>query len=94
MKIKSIHKLLSSILILSGLFVCEANAQQEWMYNQYMFNIYDVNSAFAGNYNDLALAARYRTQRLGIVDAPVSQSISINAPFAKKLGIGMRVINE
>ncbi len=94
MKIKSIHKLLSSILILSGLFVCEANAQQEWMYNQYMFNIYDVNSAFAGNYNDLALAARYRNQWLGIDGAPVSQSISINAPLAKKLGIGMRVINE
>lgn len=70
------------------------SAQQEWQYTQYIFNLYDVNGAFAGSYGELSTAARFRTQWVGIEGAPQSQAISIHMPLKDNLGVGIRGLYE
>lgn len=69
-------------------------AQQEWLYTQYIFNLYDVNGAFAGSYGELSMAARLRSQWVGIEGAPQSQSISLHMPLKDNLGVGLRGLYE
>lgn len=69
--------------------------QQEWSYTQYLFNLYDVNSSYAGNHGTGSFAARYRSQWMGVEGAPVTQQFSWHAPVMdNKLGVGVRLQNE
>jgi type IX secretion system PorP/SprF family membrane protein len=70
------------------------HAQQEWNYTQYLFNLYDINSAYAGNHNTGSFALRHRSQWMGMEGAPVSQQLSFHAPFREKLGLGVKLNNE
>ena len=83
------HTALLAALCCAGLL----NAQQEWQYSQYMFNLYDANGAFAGAYQQASFAARFRTQWVGIDGAPVSQTLSTHLP-AGPLGAGARLQHE
>jgi len=70
-------------------------AQQEWTSTQYLFNLYDVNAAYAGNHHALSTAMRHRTQWIGMEGAPSTQMLSMHAPLAgEKLGWGMRIQRE
>lgn len=96
MKIAKAYVLAISLILLALLAphknIC---AQQSWQYSQYVFNLYDANAAYAGNYNALMLATRVRRQWSGIDGAPASNYLSIHAPLAKqKLGIGARILQE
>ncbi|MFZ6053396.1 PorP/SprF family type IX secretion system membrane protein [Halocola ammonii] len=72
-----------------------AGAQQEWLFTQHSFNLYDVNAAYAGNYNGLATAIRYRDQWTGLDGAPNTQQISLHCPIQRdKFGVGLQVRNE
>lgn len=85
------------LLILSGAFFwCfSSSAQQEWLFTQHSFNLYDVNAAYAGNYNGLATAIRYRDQWTGVDGAPTTQQASLHCPIQRdKFGIGLQVRNE
>lgn len=88
------------IILLTGLIWCcfqftPAIAQQEWSYSQYLFNLYDINSAYAGNHHAGSFALRYRSQWIGNEGAPVTQQFSWHAPvFKDKFGVGMRLNNE
>lgn len=69
--------------------------QQEWTSTQYLFNLYDVNLAYAGNHNSLSTALRHRAQWAGIEGAPATQMVSLHAPVAaNKLGWGTRIQRE
>lgn len=72
----------------------KANAQQEWLYSQAQFNLYDLNGAFAGNYEGMSLALRIRQQWVGFEGAPKSQYLSMHTPVVQNLGIGIRLLNE
>jgi type IX secretion system PorP/SprF family membrane protein len=81
------------------LFCCclslELVAQQEWSSTQYLFNLYDVNVAYAGNHHSLSAAIRHRSQWTGIDGAPRTQSVSLHAPVAnERLAWGLRVHRE
>jgi type IX secretion system PorP/SprF family membrane protein len=83
------------VLIIVLLNFNQSNAQQEWSYSQYLFNLYDINSAYAGNHNASSFGLRYRSQWIGAEGAPITQQISWHAPALKgKLGIGVRINNE
>jgi len=72
-----------------------AHAQQEWSYTQYQFNLYDANSAYAGNHQTLSLGIRHRSQWIGMEGAPITDQVSIHAPLAgNRLGVGMRVVSD
>ena len=71
------------------------NAQQEWSYTQYQFNLYDANSAYAGNHQTLSMAVRHRSQWIGMEGAPVTDQLSVHAPLAgNRLGVGFRVVSD
>jgi type IX secretion system PorP/SprF family membrane protein len=71
------------------------NAQQEWAYTQYQFNLYDANSAYAGNHQTFSMAVRHRSQWIGMDGAPVTEQLSIHAPLAgNRLGVGFRVVSD
>ena len=70
-------------------------AQQEMRFTQYMFNLYQVNSAYAGSREAISLAAIVRTQWTGIEGSPTMQSITATAPvFSKNIGLGFKAINQ
>ena len=72
-----------------------AIAQQEWSYTQYQFNLYDANSAYAGNHQTLSMALRHRSQWIGFEGAPVTDQFSMHTPLAgERLGVGMRVVSD
>jgi len=60
------------------------NAQQEWVFTQYSFSLYDINAAAVGDGQQNALAFRARKQWTGISGAPES----IHASFQKPLELG------
>ncbi len=85
-------KILFLALILSG-FV--SNAQQDAQYTQYMYNTINVNPAYAGSRGVMSIFGLHRTQWVGLDGAPVTNTLSINAPIKDtKLGIGISLVND
>ncbi len=85
----------SIVLIALILSQFESDAQQEWVYTQYLFNLYDINQAYAGNHRSASFSLRHRSQWLGMEGAPVTQHFSFHAPLMnEKIGVGLRVMNE
>lgn len=82
-----------------ALFVCGAfaksNGQQHALYSQYIFNLYAINPAYAGERNSVATALSYRTQWVGFDGAPKTAYFSAHSPIrTKNLAIGVAVQND
>ncbi|RZM27906.1 MAG: type IX secretion system membrane protein PorP/SprF [Pedobacter sp.] len=84
--------LLVSLLLLLGI---NANAQQDAMYTQYMFNTLAINPAYAGSRNVVSATALGRSQWTGIEGAPKTATFTIDAPILdKRFGIGLQVMTD
>src|SRR5664279_2480100 len=60
------------------------------VYSQYLQNGLLINPAYAGSRGALSTFLSYRMQWIGIPDAPVFQTISLNAPTKNdKVGLGI-----
>jgi type IX secretion system PorP/SprF family membrane protein len=60
------------------------------VYSQYLQNGLLINPAYAGSRGALSTFLSYRLQWMGIPDAPVFQSVSLNAPTKNdKVGLGL-----
>jgi type IX secretion system PorP/SprF family membrane protein len=60
------------------------------VYSQYLQNGLLINPAYAGSRGSLSTFLSYRMQWIGIPDAPVFQTISLNAPTKNdKVGLGI-----
>ncbi len=81
-------------LLIIAFSLCESFAQQDPQYTDYMFNPLTVNSAYAGSRGHMAITALYRTQWVGIDGAPDTQTLSIDTPIGKKLGLGISLVND
>jgi type IX secretion system PorP/SprF family membrane protein len=82
------------VLLLSG-FSATVEAQQQPMYSQYMFNMMNINPAYAGSRGVLTGTALYRNQWVGIDQAPQTVSLSFDMPLnEKKIGLGFQVYND
>ena len=57
-------------------------AQLEPMYSQYMFNMMNVNPAYAGSRGVPNLTALFRNQWSGMPGAPKTGNVSFDMPFA------------
>ncbi|WP_062055438.1 PorP/SprF family type IX secretion system membrane protein [Aquimarina longa] len=68
--------------------------QQDPQFTQYMYNTMSVNSAYAGSRGHLAITGIHRSQWVGIDGAPVTQTLSIDSPLGKNVGLGFSVIND
>lgn len=71
-------------------------SQQDAQYTQYMYNTVSVNPAYAGSRDALSITGLHRSQWVGLEGAPQSQTFSFHAPVdeAKKIGVGLSVIND
>ena len=82
-----------SLATLSGLKV---SAQQDPIYNQYMFNPLVINPAYAGSRNQMSVVILHRSQWLGFGGgAPNTQTASFHAPLLQgKVGLGAVVTRD
>lgn len=91
----SMHKLLKRF---SGLFLVllsiVAQGQQDPQYTQYMYNTMSVNSAYAGSRGHLTISGLHRSQWVGFDGAPRTQTLSVDTPLGKNVGLGLSVVND
>lgn len=85
---------LAILLALSFCALTEVNAQQEWQFSQYQFNLFDYNSAYAGAFEEMSLGLRYRQMWAGFDGAPQSAHISLHTPFDGNFSGGLKVLSE
>lgn len=72
-----------------------ANAQQDAMYTQYMFNTLAINPAYAGSRNVTSATALFRNQWTGIAGAPKTGTLTVDAPILdKRLGVGLQIFSD
>lgn len=72
-----------------------ASAQQQGLYSQYLFNLFAVNPAYAGELDALATSLSYRAQWVGFDGAPKTQNFSMHSPVkGKKMALGLQFQNE
>lgn len=80
------------ILMLISVYI--SNAQQDPQYTNYMYNTMSVNSAYTGSRGHLTIFGLHRSQWVGLDGAPTTQSVSIDTPVGKKVGLGLSIVND
>jgi len=72
-----------------------AQAQQEVLYSQYMFNTLAINPAYAGNRDVLSISAMGRYQWIGVPGSPTNFSLTVDSPLKnEKMGLGIIAFND
>ncbi len=72
-----------------------AMGQHTPLTSQYLFNGLAINPAYAGSRDVLAANITHRQQWAGFDGAPVTQTLSIHAPLARrKVGLGLMLYND
>jgi type IX secretion system PorP/SprF family membrane protein len=85
--------LVISIVLL--LTCTESFGQQHSLYSQYIFNLYAINPAYAGERNSIATALSYRNQWVGFEGAPKTAYFSAHTPIVNKnLAVGFWFQND
>ena len=65
------------------------------MYSQYMYNMTNINPAYAGNRGVPSLAFTWREQWAGLAGAPSTKSITFDMPTEnKKFGFGIQLFDD
>ena len=95
--IKQVFSNMKVIFILC-LFLLAGNtlkAQQEPMYSQYMFNLLQINPAYAGNRAVENITTLYRQQWVGIDAAPATATLSWDRrQEGSNVGYGLQIYND
>ncbi len=76
------------------MFTVQGFAQQDAQYTQYMYNTQSVNPAYAGSRGILSITGLHRSQWVGLDGAPTTQTLTINSPVGKNVGLGISVVND
>lgn len=83
------------LVVLIIMLTVTAKAQQAPMYSQYMFNMMNINPAYAGSRGVVTATALYRNQWVGLDGAPKTSSLSVDMPVKeKKIGLGFQVYDD
>ena len=91
MKIK-LEKIIIVILVLLQI---KAHSQSLPMYSQYMYNMTNINPAYAGNRSVPSVAVILREQWAGLSGAPSTKSISLDLPSRNKQhGFGIQLYDD
>lgn len=76
-------------------FAATGKSQQHPMYSQYMFNMLNINPAYAGSRGVGTATALYRNQWIGINGAPQTSSLSYDVAMKeKKIGLGVQMYDD
>lgn len=84
----------TNLLLFASLFFMQLQAQQDVQSTQYMYNTVLVNPAYAGTREAMSIFISNRSQWIGLDGAPQTNSISMNTPITRNLGIGLSVLND
>lgn len=77
------------------LFANGASAQQERGYSMYMFNMMEINPAYAGSREQVSLTALYRHQWSSFEGAPRIATLSGHAPLGnERVALGFSYTND
>ena len=78
------------------LIVCNwgLKAQQDAQYTQYMYNTMAVNPAYAGSRGVFSITALHRSQWVGLDGAPTTQTLNLNTPVGRRVGVGLSIVND
>lgn len=82
------------ILILTVAMASNARAQQDPMYNQYIFNAYTINPAEAGIRAYGTASFLHRWQWVGVKGAPSTSSMGVETSFRSNWGFGINAITD
>lgn len=85
-------KLLTYIIILISAIPCFS--QQDYLYNQYVQNPLLINPAYTGTSGAIDMVLMSRSQWVGFLGAPATQSFTIHGPLWKKTGVGLQVVSD
>jgi type IX secretion system PorP/SprF family membrane protein len=69
-------------------------AQQDANFTLYKYNMNIINPAYAGSSSLKEVSIGYRSQWVGISDAPNTQLISHTSPLNNNLGIGISIVRD
>jgi len=87
-----IRRLIIILLLSSPIY---GLAQQHAIYSQYLFNLYAINPAYAGELDALAASLSYRAQWVGFEGAPKTQNFNIHSPINRKnMALGLQIQND
>jgi type IX secretion system PorP/SprF family membrane protein len=91
----SLKKLRCIVTVVVMTMSLAANAQQHPMYSQYMFNMMNINPAYAGSRGVISATALYRNQWVNIDGAPQTASFSVDMALKqKKIGLGFQLFDD
>ncbi len=94
MRVSMMNRRFITLMILLAVSAT-AGAQQHPMYSQYMFNMLNINPAYAGSRGVVSATALYRNQWVEIPGAPRTASVSVDMPLkTKKIGLGIQLYDD
>lgn len=83
-----------NILVAVLLMTATGFAQQNTIFNQYIFSPMTINPAYAGTKQWTNINTTYGAQWVGLEGAPRSLSVSIEGPVLSTMGLGLQYIND
>jgi type IX secretion system PorP/SprF family membrane protein len=83
------------LLLILGIGSKPAQAQQDKMFSQYMFNMMALNPAYAGSRDVLSMSALYRNQWTGVEGAPQTATFTMDMPLNReRVGVGLQLYGD
>jgi type IX secretion system PorP/SprF family membrane protein len=90
-----INKRIYILVLLFVLILVKSNAQSLPMYSQYMYNMTNINPAYAGNRGVPSLSVIWREQWVGLQGSPSTKSFTYDLPSDnKKNGFGIQFYDD
>ena len=87
--------ILKAIIVVFIFLQLDGYSQSMPMYSQYMYNMTNINPAYAGNRGVPSLSFIWREQWSGLTGAPSTKSITFDMPTEnKKVGIGIQLFDD
>lgn len=88
-------KKLTHIILFFIIMAGKANAQSLPMYSQYMYNLTNINPAYAGSRGVPSLSVIWREQWVGLPGSPSTKSFTFELPSeSKKNGFGIQLYDD
>lgn len=87
------HNFYKSLLLLVTIACCtNASAQEDPTNRQYLFNLLNINPAYAGSRGGLSISTGFQKQWAGIPGSPQTATFSVDGPLsAHHFGLGLQL---
>ncbi|NER17478.1 PorP/SprF family type IX secretion system membrane protein [Spongiivirga citrea] len=73
---------------------CKLSGQQDPHFTLYKYNMNIVNPAYVGSTGYTELNTGFRSQWVGVIGGPETQSFSLSTPISNDVGLGLSVVHD